>query len=112
MSECQRKVNPASAFLPVVSCLSPASAFRHQGSVWYRWSRISPALPSYGIQDESLPKLFFPAAQMQTQQENHIFTHYFRNPRTKNVSLFIVILTNLNFWSCPKNIAIITGKLA
>jgi hypothetical protein len=30
------KDSPASAFLPVVSCLSPASAFRHQGSVRYR----------------------------------------------------------------------------
>jgi hypothetical protein len=37
MSECWRKVSPASAFLPVVSCLSPASVFRHQDSVWYRW---------------------------------------------------------------------------
>jgi hypothetical protein len=46
MSECRRKVSPASAFLPVVSCLRPASVFRHQGSVRYRWSRISPALPS------------------------------------------------------------------
>jgi hypothetical protein len=42
------KVSPASAFLPVVSCLSPALAFRSQGSVRYRWSRISSALPSYG----------------------------------------------------------------
>jgi hypothetical protein len=39
--------SPASAFLPVVSCFSPASAFRHQGSVRYRWSQTSPALPSY-----------------------------------------------------------------
>ncbi len=29
-------------------CLSPASAFRLQGSVRYSWSRISPALPSHG----------------------------------------------------------------
>ncbi len=35
------KVRPASASLPVVNCLSPAS-----GLVRYRWSRISPALPS------------------------------------------------------------------
>ncbi len=48
MPECRRKVSSASAFLPVVSCLSPASVFRHQGSVRYRLSRISPALPSYG----------------------------------------------------------------
>jgi hypothetical protein len=27
MSECRRKASPASAFLPVVSCLSPASGF-------------------------------------------------------------------------------------
>jgi hypothetical protein len=27
-----QKVSPASAFLPVVSCFSPASALRHQGS--------------------------------------------------------------------------------
>ncbi len=47
MPECRRKVRSALAFLPVVSCLSPASAFRPQGSVWYRWSRIIPALPSY-----------------------------------------------------------------
>ncbi len=30
------KFSPASAFLPVVSRLSPALAFRHQGLVWYR----------------------------------------------------------------------------
>jgi hypothetical protein len=46
MPEYRRKVSPASAFLPVVSCLSPASVFRHQGSVRYRWSRIIQALPS------------------------------------------------------------------
>jgi hypothetical protein len=39
----------ASAFLPVISCFSLASAFRHQGSVRYRWLQISPALPRYGI---------------------------------------------------------------
>jgi hypothetical protein len=27
MSECWRKVSPASSFLPVVCCLSPASGF-------------------------------------------------------------------------------------
>ncbi len=48
MPECREKVSPASAFLPVVSWFSPASAFRHQGSVRYRWSRTSLALPSYG----------------------------------------------------------------
>jgi hypothetical protein len=47
MPECRRKVRSASAFLPIVSCVSPASAFRPQGSVWYHWSRIIPALPSY-----------------------------------------------------------------
>ncbi len=47
MPECQRKVSPASAFLPVVSCLSPASAIRHHSSFRYRWSRISPAFPSH-----------------------------------------------------------------
>ncbi len=31
MSECWRKVIPASAFLSAVSCLSPASVFRHSG---------------------------------------------------------------------------------
>jgi hypothetical protein len=51
MSECRRKVSPASsAFLPLVICLSPASVFQHQGSVRYRWSRISPALPSSAYQ--------------------------------------------------------------
>ncbi len=49
MPECRRKVSPASAFLPVVSCFSPASAFQYQGWERYRWSRISPALPSYAI---------------------------------------------------------------
>jgi hypothetical protein len=48
MTECRKKVSPASAFLPVVSCFSAASAFRHQGSIRYRWSRTSPALPSKG----------------------------------------------------------------
>jgi hypothetical protein len=50
MPECRNagdKVSQASAFLPVGSCLSPASSFRHQGSVRYSW--FSPALPSYGI---------------------------------------------------------------
>jgi hypothetical protein len=41
------KVNQASAVLQVVNCLSPASAFRHQRSVRYRWSWNNPALPSY-----------------------------------------------------------------
>jgi hypothetical protein len=52
MPEYQKKVSPASAFVPVVSCFSPASAsaFRHQGSVRYSWSWISPALSSYGYQ--------------------------------------------------------------
>jgi hypothetical protein len=45
--ECRKKVSLASAFLPVVSFLSPASAFQNQGSVQYRWSQISPALLSY-----------------------------------------------------------------
>ncbi len=49
MPECQRKVSPASAFLLVVSCISLASTFWYQGSVWYHWSRISLALPSYAI---------------------------------------------------------------
>jgi hypothetical protein len=39
-----------SAFLLTGSCFSPALAFWHQGSIWYCWSRISPALPSYGYQ--------------------------------------------------------------
>jgi hypothetical protein len=43
------KVNQASAFLLVVNCLIPASAFWHQGSVQYRWSRNSPALPGCAI---------------------------------------------------------------
>ncbi len=30
------KSSQASEFLPVVSCLCPALAFRHQGLVWYR----------------------------------------------------------------------------
>jgi hypothetical protein len=46
MSECGRKVSPASAFLLVVSCFSAASVYLHQDSDRYRWSRISPALPS------------------------------------------------------------------
>jgi hypothetical protein len=46
MPKCHRKVSPASAFIPVVSCLSPASAFRHQRSVRYWWSWINPALPN------------------------------------------------------------------
>ncbi len=46
--ECRKKISPASAFLPVVNCLIPASAFRNQGSVRYRCLRISPSLPSYG----------------------------------------------------------------
>ncbi len=31
MPECREKVNSASAFSPVVSCVSPASAFRYRG---------------------------------------------------------------------------------
>jgi hypothetical protein len=47
--ECRKKVSPKSAFLPVLNCLSPTSAFRHR-SVRYRycWSRIRPTLPCYG----------------------------------------------------------------
>jgi hypothetical protein len=40
--ECQKKVIPASAFLPVVNFVSPAS-----GSVRYLWSQINPAVPGY-----------------------------------------------------------------
>ncbi len=47
MPECRRKVSPASAFLLVVSCISLASRFWYQGSVWYHLSRISLALSSY-----------------------------------------------------------------
>jgi hypothetical protein len=52
MPERRRKVSPASTFFPVVSCLSPASALRLQGSVGYSWSWsswISTALPSYVV---------------------------------------------------------------
>jgi len=31
MPDYQKNLDPASAFRPVVSCISPASAFRHQG---------------------------------------------------------------------------------
>ncbi len=47
MLERRKKNIPASAFLPVVHCLSPALAFWHQGSVWYRWSQNNQALASY-----------------------------------------------------------------
>jgi hypothetical protein len=59
MPECRREVSPASAFLPVVSCLSPASAFRHQGSVRYHWSRVSQALPTYDKEYHSVCPLLF-----------------------------------------------------
>jgi hypothetical protein len=37
------KVNAGVGILPLVNCVSPASAFRHQSqSGWYRWSQISP----------------------------------------------------------------------
>ncbi len=55
MPECRRKVSPASAFLLVVSCISMASTFWYQSSVWTHWSRINraacrtPSLPSYAI---------------------------------------------------------------
>ncbi len=57
MPECRKKVSLASAFLPVVSYFNPASAFRHQGSVQYCWSRISPALPSYGYDGQNVTML-------------------------------------------------------
>jgi hypothetical protein len=41
-----KKVSPASAFLRLVNCVSQASTFRIR-AVRYRWSRISPGLPSY-----------------------------------------------------------------
>jgi hypothetical protein len=41
----EKKVSPASAFLPVVHCLSPASAFRHQGSPVHGSIRHCPAMP-------------------------------------------------------------------
>jgi hypothetical protein len=46
MTEYQREGNPTSVFLPAVNFFSPVSALRHLGSVRYRWSQISPALPS------------------------------------------------------------------
>jgi hypothetical protein len=42
MPECWRNVIPASLVLPLVRNISPAST-----SVRYRWSRTSPAVPSY-----------------------------------------------------------------
>jgi hypothetical protein len=56
--ECRIKLSQASAFLPVISCFSLASAFRHQGSVRYRWLQISPALPRYGIEGAPFYRLF------------------------------------------------------
>jgi hypothetical protein len=63
MLECRRMVSLASAFLSVFSCPSPASAFRLQGSVRYRWSQISPALPmpSYANNPQS------PQSQIESQ---------------------------------------------
>jgi hypothetical protein len=43
----RQRVSLILAFLPAVSCSSPASAFRHQGSVRYLWSRTWQALPCY-----------------------------------------------------------------
>ncbi len=42
-----KKVSPASAFLPLVNWVSPASAFRHQdqsGTIIYGWVRHGPAM--------------------------------------------------------------------
>jgi hypothetical protein len=40
MSEYRRKGSPASAFLQAADFIGPLAAFRHLGSVRYRWSRI------------------------------------------------------------------------
>jgi hypothetical protein len=42
MPECLEKVNPATVFLPLVKCFSPASK-----SVRCRWSRGSQAMPTF-----------------------------------------------------------------
>jgi hypothetical protein len=47
MPEFQEKVSPATAFLPVVSCVSPTSAFLHQGqsgTAGHRLVRHCPAI--------------------------------------------------------------------
>ncbi len=51
MSECRKKVMPASAFSQELSRVSPASVFRHQvqSGTGLVCSRISPALPSYAL---------------------------------------------------------------
>ncbi len=77
LSECRKKVSPASALLPVVICLSPAKVFRHQGSVRYRRSRFSPALPCPALPISELGRwspfkpvkklLFYPPAEVEFQ---------------------------------------------
>ncbi len=75
------KVSLASAFLPVVSCLSPASAFRHHGSVRYCRSWISPAQPNYGF---CLYKLITSCSPLNSFIKHHSFFKH--HPFLKKVS--------------------------
>ncbi len=64
MSECRRKVSPASAFLPVVICLSPASVFRHPAG--HGLVRHCPALPISELDGE--------VKSIQTSKKNYFLS--------------------------------------
>jgi hypothetical protein len=49
MPESWRKVSSASAYFTGSQLLQSGIGFPASGSFRYRWSQISPALPSYGI---------------------------------------------------------------
>jgi hypothetical protein len=57
ISKCRNtreKISPESAFLRLVNCASPASAFRHQAHSGTAGHVISPALPSMSISNAAL----------------------------------------------------------
>jgi hypothetical protein len=65
MPESWRKVSPASAFFTGSQLLQSGIGLPTSGSVRYRWSQISPALPSYGtvlmpVLLSAQVKIFFP----------------------------------------------------
>ncbi len=57
ISKCRNAGMPGKVSIgisPVVSCFSPASAFRHQGSVRYRWSRLVRQRPAMDFYEKNL----------------------------------------------------------
>jgi hypothetical protein len=90
MPECQKKVSLASAFLPVVSCFSQASAFR----------QTSPALSSNS---------FFHSQNSSKQNETKLLYVYFNDLKVQKKfemernKANIVAKQNSGIFSFPRN---------